>query len=74
MLANFPIDAFDRVDDQPPRWPTVGIKLSSQPLEMPTTVACYESSQEAMGCLRTMMNEWDRYHVDQATAARTISC
>ena len=72
MLANFPIDAFDRVDGQPPRWPTIGIKLSSQALEMPTTVACHESSQEAMRCLRTMMNEWDRYHVDQATAARTI--
>jgi NTE family protein len=72
MLANFPIDAFDRVDGQPPRWPTIGIKLSSQAFEMPTTVACHESSQEAMRCLRTMMNEWDRYHVDQATAARTI--
>ena len=27
MLANFPIDAFDRVDGRPPRWPTIGIKL-----------------------------------------------
>ena len=72
MLANFPIDAFDRVDGQPPRWPTIGIKLSSQALEMPKTVASHTSSQEAMRCLRTMMNEWDRYHVDQTTAARTI--
>jgi len=72
MLANFPIDAFDRVDGQPPRWPTIGIKLSSQALEMPKTVACHHTSQEAVRCLRTMMNEWDRYHVDQTTAARTI--
>lgn len=72
MLANFPIDAFARVDGQPPRWPTIGIKLSSQALEMPKTVASHTSSQEAMRCLRTMMNEWDRYHVDQTTAARTI--
>ena len=72
MLANFPIDAFDRVDGQSPRWPTIGIKLSAQALEMPKTVACHDTSQEAMRCLRTMMNEWDRYHVDQATAARTI--
>jgi NTE family protein len=72
MLANFPIDAFDRADGQPPRWPTIGIKLSAQSREMPKTVACHETLQEAMRCLRTMMNEWDRYHVEQTTAARTI--
>ncbi len=27
MLSNFPIDAFDRVDGQQKRWPTIGIKL-----------------------------------------------
>ncbi|MEQ4210417.1 patatin-like phospholipase family protein [Actinopolymorpha sp. B9G3] len=27
VLSNFPIDAFDRTDGQPPRWPTFGIKL-----------------------------------------------
>ena len=29
MLRNFPINAFDRVDGGAPRWPTIGIKLSS---------------------------------------------
>ncbi len=29
MLSNFPIDAFDRVDGKPARWPTIGIKLVS---------------------------------------------
>jgi NTE family protein len=72
MLANFPIDAFDRVDGKPPRWPTIGIKLSAQAKEMPKTIASHDSTQEAIRCLRTMMNEWDRYHVEQTTAARTI--
>ncbi len=72
MLANFPIDAFDRIDGKPPRWPTIGIKLSAQALEMPKTVAAHDSMQEAVRCLETMMNEWDRYHVEQATADRTI--
>jgi NTE family protein len=72
MLANFPIDAFDRLDGQPPRWPTIGIKLSARSLEMPTTVATHSTTQEAVRCLQTMMNEWDRYHVEQSTAARTI--
>lgn len=30
MLSNFPIDVFDRTDGEPPRWPTIGIKLSAR--------------------------------------------
>ena len=30
MLSNFPVTVFDRHDNQPPRWPTFGIKLSAQ--------------------------------------------
>ncbi len=30
MLSNFPIAVFDRTDGAPPRWPTIGIKLSAQ--------------------------------------------
>jgi predicted acylesterase/phospholipase RssA len=72
MLANFPIDAFDRIDGLAPRWPTIGIKLSALGTEMPKDVACHDTSREAWRCLQTMMNEWDRYHVEQTTAARTI--
>jgi hypothetical protein len=39
---------------------------------MPKDVACHDTSREAWRCLQTMMNEWDRYHVEQTTAARTI--
>jgi NTE family protein len=72
MLANFPIGAFDRVDGGPPRWPTIGIKLSAQPLEMAKDVPATNTMAEAFRCLQTMLNEWDRYHVDQTTADRTI--
>jgi len=71
MLANFPIDALI-VSTASPALANHRYQAVVEALEMPTTVACHESSQEAMRCLRTMMNEWDRYHVDQATAARTI--
>jgi NTE family protein len=27
VLSNFPIDAFDRTDGRPPRWPTFGVRL-----------------------------------------------
>jgi len=72
MLRNFPINAFDRVDGQEPRWPTIGIKLSSMETSFPATVASQSSFGLARGCLSTMMNEWDAYDVEASTAARTI--
>ena len=29
LLSNFPISAFDRLDELPPRWPTIGIRLDA---------------------------------------------
>jgi NTE family protein len=72
MLRNFPIDAFSRVDDKPPRWPTIGIKLSSLQTKYPADRSATSAFEVATGCLHTMMNEWDAYSVDASTAARTI--
>ena len=72
MLRNFPINAFDREDGGPPRWPTIGVKLSSLQTQFPATQAARSTYVEARGCLHTMMNEWDAYGVDAATAGRTI--
>jgi NTE family protein len=72
MLQNFPIGAFDRVDNAPPRWPTIGVKLSSLPTQVSATKACENALAVGIHCVRTMANEWDNYEVDAATAARTI--
>jgi NTE family protein len=72
MLRNFPIDAFDRVDGQPARWPTIGIKLSLLQARFDATEACATAVSVAIRALDTMMNEWDRYNVEETTAARTI--
>jgi NTE family protein len=72
MLRNFPIDAFTRVDGTRPRWPTIGIKLSSLQTTVPPTRSATSAFELGRGCLNTMMNEWDAYGVDQSTAARTI--
>jgi NTE family protein len=72
MLMNFPINAFDRVDGAPPRWPTIGIKLSAEPGVQAADVPASTTLQEGMRCLHTMTGEWDRYYVGQATANRTI--
>jgi NTE family protein len=72
MLRNFPIDAFARVDGAPPRWPTIGIKLSSLQTSYGAPKAATTAFHVARSCLSTMMNEWDAYNVDESTAARTI--
>ena len=72
MLRNFPINAFDREDGGAPRWPTIGIKLSSLQTDFPRTKSMETAFGEARGCLHTMMNEWDAYGIDAATAGRTI--
>lgn len=30
LLSNYPITIFDRLDENPPRWPTIGVRLSSR--------------------------------------------
>jgi NTE family protein len=72
MLMNFPIDAFDRVDAAPSRWPTIGIKLSPEPGLQFADVPVNSAIDEGYRCLTTMTSEWDRYHVNEATADRTI--
>lgn len=72
LLANFPIDAFRRTDDQPPRWPTIGIRLSSLTRDFPSTFACTDAIAVGMRCIHTLLNEWDVHNIDQTTGARTI--
>jgi NTE family protein len=72
MLRNFPIGAFDRADGQPARWPTIGIKLSSLQTRFGATTASATALNVATRALHTVMNEWDRYNVQETTAARTI--
>ncbi len=72
MLRNFPIPAFDRADGAPPRWPTIGIKLSSLQTSFAPTRACESALAVGVRCLHTVLNEWDAYAVDEDSAARTI--
>jgi NTE family protein len=72
MLSNFPIDCFARVDTAPARWPTFGVKLSAKQIQMSKDRPCDNTLGEAIDCLQTMMNEWDRYYLDADTASRTI--
>jgi NTE family protein len=72
MLSNFPVEVFDRTDGSPGRWPTIGVKLSARPTQIaaernPGTVV-----QEALACLRTLLDNSDRYYLSEGKARRTI--
>ncbi len=72
LLENFPIHAFDRVDGQAPRWPTIGIKLSSFQTDFPPMVACDSSDAVARHIEKMLTGEWNSHAIDESTAARTI--
>jgi NTE family protein len=63
MLSNFPIDVFDRTDGAPPRWPTIGIKLSARGAAKTAQVRGVVTLSLAM--LHTMTGFYDRIHVSR---------
>ena len=72
LLAKFPIHTFDRTDGQPPRWPTIGVKLSQFQTDYSTTTFRESAIAVAVRCLKAMMNEWQTVASHQSTVGRTI--
>ena len=70
MLRNFPINAFERRTA-----PAALAHHRRQTVLAADPVPGHQGGGSACrgaGCLHTMMNEWDVYSVDAATAGRTI--
>jgi NTE family protein len=72
MLDNFPVDMFDRTDGLPNRWKTIGIKLSARTVTAAAPRAIDGVFDEAIACLRTVLENADRFYVAPDIAARTI--
>lgn len=73
MLSNFPVDAFDRTDGKPPRWPTFGIKLSARPDSRQIAREILGTADLLLGCLHTLLDAHDAYHLeDEGVTQRTI--
>jgi NTE family protein len=72
MLDNYPLDVFDRTDNVPARWPTIGIKLSARQAVVNTTSGVDNVAAEAMACLHTLLDNADRYYVDEKRQPETI--
>lgn len=73
LLSNYPITAFDRTDDRPPRWPTFGVKLSPRPPKVPPTNEVGGLLSYTVAIAETMLNAHDAVNVDDPSVrARTI--
>jgi NTE family protein len=73
MLSNFPVDAFDRTDGRPPRWPTFGIKLSARAGANQVPRKIDGTLELAKAMVATMTGFHDQMHLDQPSVlARTI--
>jgi NTE family protein len=73
MLSNYPITTFDRDDGQPDRWPTIGVKLSSE--RRPNVVRHDVHSTVSLGeaMIGTLTGWYDLMHIeDPDIIARTI--
>jgi NTE family protein len=65
LLSNFPVDIFDRQDTRPPRWPTIGVKLSMRRTPVQEWQPVRNPVELARRLVATMTGAHDRLHVDQ---------
>jgi NTE family protein len=72
LLSNFPVEVFDRSDGQPSRWPTIGVKLSAPKATPVATHDVHTPLREAIACLRTALDNSERFYVPPGKAKRTI--
>jgi NTE family protein len=72
LLSDFPLEVFDRTDGAPSRRPTIGIKLSARDSVVSAGPDIVGPVGEALGCLRTVLDNADRYYLPPQKQARTI--
>lgn len=75
LLSRFPIDVFDRFDGRPPRWPTVGVKLSATPAPEGFRIRhpVHGPWSYLNALLATAVASWDERHLeDPAVLERTV--
>lgn len=73
LLSNFPVDVFDRSDEQHSRWPTIGIKLSARQKPHQVEHVVDGEVSLAVAMLGTMQSWNDHLHLDDPeVTARTI--
>lgn len=74
LLSNYPITIFDRRDDEAPRWPTFGVRLSSRE-DLASPVEQVRGGVLGLGLavVETALNASDARHIqDPCVTARTV--
>lgn len=74
LLSNYPIAVFDRLDEVPPRWPTIGVRLNALGIEEPSRVQPVQHPVEmGIALVETSIEACQAEHVlDPCNIARSI--
>ena len=74
LLSNYPIGVFDRLDEVPPRWPTIGIRLNALGIEEPSQVQPVRHPVElGIALVETSIEACQAEHVlDPCNVARSV--
>ncbi len=65
LLSNYPIDVFDRADAEPPRWPTVGVRLTSRVGDHRPPQSVSGPISLALGVVETTIEACQAQHIDE---------
>lgn len=74
LLSNYPIAVFDRFDEVPPRWPTIGVRLNALGIDEPAHVSPVRHPVEmGVALVETSIEACQAEHVlDPCNIARSI--
>ncbi|HVM27111.1 MAG TPA: patatin-like phospholipase family protein [Mycobacteriales bacterium] len=73
LLSNFPVGLFDRADRLDPRWPTFGVRLTTQPATPPVTFPVQGPLAIGLAAIDTLLtDQGNSYLEDPCTVQRTV--
>jgi NTE family protein len=74
LLSNYPIGIFDRLDEVPPRWPTIGVRLNALGIDEPRHVSPVRHPVEmGIALVETSIEACQAEHVlDPCNIARSV--
>lgn len=73
LFSSYPIEIFDRADAAPPRWPTLGVRLSAPPDARVSSEPVTGPVSLAIALVESMYGAWDAIRIeDPCNMKRTI--
>jgi NTE family protein len=74
LLSNYPIGTFDRLDEVPPRWPTIGVRLTARENGAQAPVRPVRGPvRTGVALVETAIEAWQAEHaLDRCNIARSV--